>query len=230
MIGKRRRARSDAPYQSLFSPDQRVHHARFGQRGNVADLVGLVLGDLPEDAAHDFSAARLRQAGRKLDFVRHGNRADFLADMRGEFLFQFFAFGDAVLQRHERVERLALDVVRHGRDGGFGHFRMAHERALHFRRADAMAGDVHHVVHAAEQPVIAVGIHAAAVAGEIHVLERGKIGVDETVMVAPRRAHDARPRLLDAELAAFVRLAFAAVVAQHHRLDAEERRGWRCRV
>ena len=41
-------------------------------------------------------------------------------------------------------------------------------------------------------------------------------------MVAPRRAHDAGPRFLDAELAAFVRFAFGAVVAQHHRLDAEE--------
>ena len=92
----------------------------------------------------------------------------------GQFLFQFFAFGNSVLQRHEGVERLAFDVVRHGRDGGFGDFRMAHERALDFRRADAMAGDVHDVVHAAEQPVIAVGIHAAAVAGEIHVLERGR--------------------------------------------------------
>ena len=100
---------------------------------------------------------------------------------------------------------------------------MAHERALDFRRADAMAGDIDHVVHAAEQPVIAVGIHAAAVAGEIHVLEGGEIGVHEAQMVAPRCAHDAGPGFLDAELAAFVGRAFGAVVAQHHRLDAEKR-------
>jgi hypothetical protein len=78
---------------ACFPFHQRIHHVRIGQRGGVADLVGLVLGDLAQDAAHDFAGARLRQAGRELDFVRHGNRADFLADVRGEFLFQFFAFG-----------------------------------------------------------------------------------------------------------------------------------------
>ncbi len=142
--------------------------------------------------------------------------------MRGEFLLQFFALGNAVLERHEGIERLAFDVVRHGRDGGFGDFGVAHQRALHFRRADAMAGDVHHVIYAAEQPVITIGIHAAAVTGEIHVLERREIGVHEAMMVAPRRAHDAGPRFFDAELAALVQLAFGAIVAQDHRLHAEE--------
>ena len=112
--------------------------------------------------------------------------------------------------------------MRHGRDGGLGHLVVAHEGALHLCGADAMAGDIHHVIHAAEQPVIAVGIHAAAVAGEIHVLVRGEIGVHEALVVAPGRAHDARPGRLDAELAAFVGVAFRAVVAQDHGLHAEE--------
>ena len=78
---------------------------------------------------------------------------------------------NAVLERHEGVERLAFDVVRHRRDGGLGHLRMADQRALDFGGADAMAGDVHHVVDAAHQPVIAVFIDAAAVAGEVDVLD-----------------------------------------------------------
>ena len=64
----------------------------------------------------------------------------------------------AVLERDEGVEALAFDVVRHRGDGGFGNFRMADQRALDFRRADAVAGDVHHVVNAAHQPVIAVRV------------------------------------------------------------------------
>ena len=112
--------------------------------------------------------------------------------------------------------------MRHGRDGGFGNFRVAHERALDFRRADAMAGNIDDIVHATEQPVIAIGIHAATVAGEIHIFVGGKIGVDETVVVAPSRPHNSRPRFFNAQFSAFVRFAFGAVVAQNNRLDAKK--------
>jgi hypothetical protein len=71
----------------LLSFDKRSDHLRVGERGGVANLVRVVLGDLAQDAAHDFAGARLRQAGRKLDFVRHGYRADFFADMVRQFLF-----------------------------------------------------------------------------------------------------------------------------------------------
>ena len=92
--------------------------------------------------------------------------------MEREFLLQFVTVGDPILERHESIKRLAFDVVRHRCDGGFGDFRVAYERALNFRRADAMAGNIDDIIHTTEQPVIAVGIHAAAVAGEIHILER----------------------------------------------------------
>src|ERR1035438_5494145 len=42
------------------------------------------------------------------------------------------------------------------------------------------------------------------------------------MMIAPGRAHDAGPGFLDAELAAFVRFALGAVIAENHRLHAEE--------
>jgi hypothetical protein len=47
-----------------------------------------------------------------------------------------------------------------------------------------VAGDVDHVVDAAGDPVIAVGIAAAAVAGEIFSLVGRKIGLLETRVVA----------------------------------------------
>jgi len=50
--------------------------------------------------------------------------------------FSFVTFGNAVLQRDERIQRLPLISCGMAR-GGFGHLRMAHERALDFRRADA---------------------------------------------------------------------------------------------
>ena len=53
---------------------------RIGERGGVANLIRLAFGDLAQDAAHDFTRARLRQRWRKLQLVRRGNRPDFLAD------------------------------------------------------------------------------------------------------------------------------------------------------
>ena len=46
---------------------------------------------------------------------------------------------------------------------------MIHQRALDLHRADAVPGHVQHVVHATEQPEVAVGIALRAVAGEVHV-------------------------------------------------------------
>ena len=75
----------------------------------------------------------------------------------------------AFLERHERRDRLALDLVRAADDRRFGDLRMIDERALDFHRADAMPGDVEHVVDAAEQPEVAVVVELGAVAGEVDV-------------------------------------------------------------
>jgi len=73
----------DSRRRLLFAFHQHLDDVRVGQRGRVADLVHLVLGNLAQDAAHDFARARLRQRRRELDFVGHSDGADFLADMQG---------------------------------------------------------------------------------------------------------------------------------------------------
>jgi hypothetical protein len=70
---------------------------------------------------------------------------------------------------------------------------MRHQRALHLGGAEAMAGNVDHVVDAAGDPVIAVGVAAAAVAGEVLARIGLEVGVDEALVVAIDRAHHARP-------------------------------------
>src|SRR3546814_19287055 len=60
--------------------------------------------------------------------------------------------------------------------------------SLDFRRAHAVAGNVDDVVDPAGDPVIAVGIAATAVAGEILAGEGRKIRVDEA-LVEIGRAH-----------------------------------------
>src|SRR5260370_839778 len=67
------------------------------------------------------------------------------------------------------------------------------QRTLDFRGAHAVAGDVDHVVDAAGDPVIAVGVAAAAVAGKIFSLVGREISLLETRMVAIDGAHLPRP-------------------------------------
>ncbi len=107
---------------------------------------------------------------------------------------------------------------------------MRDQRALDLGGAHAVAGDVDHVVDAAGDPVIAVGVAAAAVAGEVLAGIGLEIGVDEALMVAIHRAHLARPRIDDAEIAAVGAFEHLALGVDELRLAAEERLGRRARL
>ena len=101
-----------------------------------------------------------------------GDGADFLAHQFFQLLAQRIGGRDARLERHVGIDALALDVVRIAHHGGFGDLGVAHQRAFHFRGAQAMARDIDHVVHPAGDPVIAIRIAAAAIAGEIFSRDR----------------------------------------------------------
>jgi hypothetical protein len=79
-------------------------------------------------------------------------------------------------QRDIGIDALALDVVRVADHGGLGDLR-AHQRAFDLGRAHAVTGDVDHVVDAAGDPVVAVLVAAAAVAGEVDARIGGEIGL-----------------------------------------------------
>ncbi len=86
--------------------------------------------------------------------------------------FQFVAQRVAWLGRFERDEHrhgFPLHLVRPADRRRLGHGRMADQRAFDFDRAQAMPGHVQHVVDAAHDPVVAVGVAAAVVAGQIVV-------------------------------------------------------------
>ncbi|CCJ76924.1 hypothetical protein BN135_1988 [Cronobacter muytjensii 530] len=98
-----------------------------------------------------------------------------------------------VIQRHVSVNRLAFDTVRNTHHGGFGDFRMRHQRRFNLRRAETMAGDVQHVIHAPGYPVVAIFVATRAVATEIHVFKGRKIGLLETLVIAEQRTRLAWP-------------------------------------
>jgi hypothetical protein len=63
-----------------------------------------------------------------------------------------------------------------------------------------VAGDVDHVIDAAGDPVIAVFVAAAAVAGEVLALVGREVGLHEALVVAIDRAHLAGPAVGDDRL------------------------------
>ena len=90
-----------------------------------------------------------------------------------------------------------------------------------------MAGNVDHVVDAAGDPVVAVFIAAAAVAGEVLARVGLEIGVDETLMIAEHCAHLARPDVGDAQISgarALEYLAFASTISGLHAEERQRRR------
>ena len=120
----------------------------------------------------------------------------------------------AFLQRDERGDRLALDLVRASDDRRLGDARMIDERALDLHRADAMSGDVDHVVDAAEQPEVAVGVALGAVAGEVDAgAPLVPVLADVAIGIAVDAAQHRRPRPRQREQAAADLDLLAALVA-----------------
>src|SRR5262249_38738351 len=142
-------------------------HARVGKRCRVAEVGDVAFGDLAQDAAHDLAGAGLRQAGGPLDDVGLGERADLAAHVLDQLPAQSVGRLRSDHQGDVGVDALALDLVRVADHGGLGHGRVADQGALDLGGAEAVAGDVDHVVDAAGDPVVAVLVAAAAVAGEV---------------------------------------------------------------
>src|SRR5690606_12380463 len=98
---------------------------------------------------------------------------------------------------------------------------------FHLRRAHAVAGDVDHVVDPPGDPVVAVLVAPASVAGEVFSLVGGEIGLDEALVVAINGAHLAGPGIDDAQIAGAGALHHPAIGIDDLRLDPEEGAGRR---
>src|SRR5262249_60628183 len=95
------------------------------------------------------------------------DRPDLLDDVILEILDHLRAGVLPFLHRHERGDRLTLQLVGAADDRGFGDARMIDERTLDFHRADAVSRHIDHIVDAPEEPEVAVGVALRAVAGHV---------------------------------------------------------------
>ena len=106
--------------------------------------------------------------------------------------------------------------MREADDRGLGHGLVLDQGALDLGGAEAVAGDVDHVVDAAGDPVVAVVVAAAAVAGEVEPGKAGEVGLVEAFVVAPDGPRLARPGAVETEIAGdLVALEDRSLVIDH---------------
>ena len=156
----------------------------------------------------------LGSSGVNVRYFGRANLPSFVADVLAQFVGELCASRERRrLQRDERDDRLSRNLVGLPDYGRFGDGGMIDERALDFRRRDAMAADVHYVIDAAHEPEVAVLSRLTAVAGEIHVRKFRPVRFFVALGIAPNAAQHRRPRALEhAITAAAERNAFARVV------------------
>src|SRR5919197_3568470 len=93
-----------------------------------------------------------------------------------------------------------------------------------------MAGHVQHVVHPAEQPVVALVVAPGAVAGEVAAREPAPVLLLIPLRVAPDRARHGWPGPLQHQVAALGQGHAVALVVEHVSLDAGEWEGCGARL
>src|SRR5690606_15699845 len=119
-------------------------------------------------------------------------------------------------------DALTGGLVRGTDDRGLGDGRMRHERRLDLRGGDAVTGDVHDVVDAAEHPQRSVVVVARTVAGEVPtlILVARPVGLAVTLLVAPDAAQHRRPRLIEHQVPVTARAERLGLVVDDLRGDA----------
>ena len=80
-----------------------------------------------------------------------------------------------------------------------------------------MAGDIHHVIHAAEQPVVAFIVNLAAIAGEVAARIARPVLLNVALGVAVNRSQHRGPGLGQHQVAAGARPDFLARCVHHLR-------------
>ena len=107
---------------------------------------------------------------------------------------------------------------------------MVHQGALHFHGAQPVPGDIHDVIHTAQQPEIAVLVPLATIPGKIDVLaEAPPIGLLISLRVSVDGARHGGPGGFEDQVAASAQGDAAAGLIHHIGLDARKGKGGRTR-
>ena len=142
-------------------------HAVVFQRGRI--LRGLFAGgNIAQQPAHDLARAGLRQRVGEADLIRAGQGADLLDYVIAQILLA--APRKAVMPLPSVTKQaMPSPLISSGRPttAASATLLVVDQSAFDLHRAQAVAGDVEHVVDAAHDPEITVLVLAGAVGGEV---------------------------------------------------------------
>ena len=102
---------------------------------------------------------------------------------------------------------------------------MGDEGAFDFCGAEAVAGNIEHIVEAADDPEVSLFVATGAVACGVEAFVIGPVGFFVAVLVAIDRADHRWPWFADHEAAVLVGFAFLAGIVEDGGIDAEEGQG-----
>src|SRR5580658_4077017 len=130
-------------------------------------------------------------------------------------------------QGYEADDGFAFNFVGASDYGGFSYRRMAYQDAFDFHGAQPVAGDFDYVVHAAEDPDVAVFVALRGVAGKIYARDFVPIFFGVPFVVAVDGAQHRGPGFLDRQVARFAGSDWFAFHVNDLRDDAWQRQSGR---
>jgi len=154
--------------RDFFAPMMSCCTTSGSNRGRCIAHIGYITGgNLPQEAAHDFAAARLGQGISPLDPFRRGDGSDETAYLLNEFGLENIARGLIRFQGDEGINRFALDIMGESHHSGLCHGRMGLQGTFDLCRAQTVPAYIDHVVHPAGNPVVTILITPGSVAREV---------------------------------------------------------------
>src|SRR3990167_64561 len=110
-----------------------------------------------------------------------------------QFFYHVLIVLCTLLKRGERDYGLSLELVVPAYYGGLGDRMVIDEGALHFHSAYPVPRHVHHVVHASEEPEVAVLVPLCPIPREIESGEPAPVLIDITFRIAVYRPQHGGP-------------------------------------
>src|SRR5258708_45698 len=130
----------------------------------IAGVLPLYVFALAEEEALDLARLRLREVGDEFDLTRILVVAEARLHHGHDLVGERRAGGHAGTYHDERLHDVAAQRVRLADHRGLRHRRMLEDRALDLEWADAIPRALDHVVGAALEPEVSVGVAAAEIA------------------------------------------------------------------
>src|SRR5215467_15388019 len=204
------------------------------ERGDVAGVHAIF--DRGEHASHDFAGARLWHVRNHVDILGPRDFADHRLDGGRDLVLHGLAWQESGFQRNVDNGNAAFHFVHRRNHGGFGHFGNGEAGGFNFFGAEAVAGHVDDVIHAAENAIVAVGGKHGAVCGIIRPVAPifafrilavlRVILTHETLGVAPDGLHNSRPGVADADVSGGARASFDlfSILVPNHGINSQRRR------